>query len=773
MELCLNSGARGGDLKLKSWLRAGAPLGLAVGTALALTGPATAQESGEALSDSGERLDTITVTARKVEESLQDTPVSVTAVSGADLEAREIDTTEELGRVAPNLVITQGQGVSGNASAGAFFIRGIGQIDYLLNTDPGVGVYVDGVYLARSMGSIIDLIELDRVEVLRGPQGTLFGRNTIGGAVNLVSRAPSDEFEARAVATVGSFERREVQGSVSGPLADGVALRVSGLYRDRDGWVDRVTDGTTLGAEETFAARAALRLEPVDALTFDLALDYADTEGTSAPFNVVEVNETAQFAGFHNGALVGPPCVPPPGALDDPRCFNSQWVTDDLFTEQGTDPSDTEVEAFGISFIGEYDVTDFFSIKSITGYRDTSALGNRDGDHTPILIQNTRDTWTHEQFSQEIEFRGDGMFGGRLDWILGLYYFQEEGENLNFVTFPVVAFQSGGAVDNDNVAVFGQATFNVTDRLSVTGGLRWTDETKRFTPDQFVLADPTGLFPPGSVPGFPLTSNEEFSVEFDEITPMVNVAYEWTDGFMTYATYSEGFKSGGFTQRIFPPLPTPPPFDPEFVESFEAGFKFEAPNGRFRLNGAAYTTDYSDLQVLVLVGVQPLTANAAGAEIRGFELEFEALPADRLLITGGVGYTDAEYTELEDNVRALGLTEDSAFAQVPAWTGNVSASYEFDLGAGSLFPRVDVSFQSESFMDAVNTASLRQGAYALVNASLAFRPDNGPWEIKVFGKNLTDEAYFVGGFADLADQGYAEAGIGRPREWGVSLSLEF
>jgi len=748
-------------------------IALLCSSAFAFAATAGAQEAETTPADTEARLGTVTVTARKVEESLQDTPVSVTAVTGADLEAREVDTTEDLGRLAPNLVITQGQGVSGNASAGAYFIRGIGQIDYLLNTDPGVGLYIDGVYLARNMGSIVDLIELDRVEVLRGPQGTLFGRNTIGGAVNLVSRAPTEEFSAKAKATVGAFERQEVEASINGKLADGVNGRLSALYRDREGWVDRITDGSTLGAEETVAIRGALRFEPMDALTLDLAVDYSETEGTSSPFNIVEVNETAQFAGFHNGALVGPPCVPPPGSLDDPRCFNAQWVADDLYREQGVDPSNTELEAFGISFIGEYELTDTLSIKSITGYRDTEALGNRDGDHTPILIQNTRDTWEHEQLSQEIEFIGSGMMDGRLDWILGLYYFQEEGENLNFVTFPVVSFQSGGSVDNDNTAIFGQATYDLTDRLSVTAGLRWTDETKRFTPDTFVLTDPTGLFPPGSVPGFPLAPNEEFSVDFEEVTPMVNVAYDWTDSLMTYVTYSEGFKSGGFTQRIFPPLPAPPPFDPEFVESIEAGFKYEAASGQFRLNGAVFSTDYSDLQVLVLVGVQPLTSNAAGAEIQGFELEFEALPMSDLLITGSLGFVDAEYTELEDGVRALGLSENNAFAQVPEWTGSLSASYEFDLGPGSVFPRIDIAYQSESFMDAVNTASLKQDAYTLINASLAYRPENGPWEFKVFGKNLTDEEYFVGGFADLPDQGYAEAAIGRPLEWGVSLAVEF
>jgi iron complex outermembrane recepter protein len=751
------------------------PTGLAatLACAVAFTATAAAQEAdGLAPDDAVARLGTVTVTARKVEESLQDTPVSVTAVSGADLEAREIDSSEALGQIAPNLIVTKGQGVSGNASAGAYFIRGIGQIDFLLNTDPGVGVYVDGVYVARSMGSILDLVELERVEVLRGPQGTLFGRNTIGGAINMVSRAPTEDFEAKVRVVAGSFDRKEAQASLNGKIAEGLSGRASILYRDREGWVERITDGTTLGDEETFAARGALRFNGIENLTVDLALDYANTEGTSSPSNVVQTSETATFPGFHNGALVGPPCVPPAGALTDPRCFNSQWVARDVFKEQGTGNADTSVEVFGASLTGEYVVSENLTVKSITGYRDTTALGNRDGDHTPITIQNTRDTWQHDQLSQEIDILGNA-FGDRLNWILGLYYFQEEGTNLNFVTFPVVSFQSGGSIDNDNRAVFGQATYDLTEKLSLTAGMRWTDETKRFLPDQLVLTDPTGGFPPGSVPGFRLVPNAESSVGFEEVTPMVNLAYDWTDGFMTYVTYSEGFKSGGFTQRIFPPLPAPPSFDPEYAESIEAGFKFENADGRLRLNGAAYQTDYSDLQVLVLVGVQPLTSNAAGAEISGFELELEALPADHLHVTAGIGYTNAQYTELDASVLALGLSKDKAFAQVPEWTGNLGLSYEWSIGNAAVNPRVDLSYQSESYMDSVNTESLKQDAFTLVNASISYRQEGSRWEAKLFGRNLTDETYFAGGFADLVDQGYAEAAIGRPREWGVSLAMTF
>src|SRR5262245_25254588 len=266
-------------------------------------------------------LEEIVVTARKREERLQETPISITAMSGEALAARQIETTQELARVAPNLIVSQGQSVSGNSSAGAYFIRGIGQIDFLLNTDPGVGLYIDGVYVARSIGSILDLIDVERVEVLRGPQGTLFGRNTIGGAISVVSRPPSGTFSADARATLGSFDLRDARLTLNGPIAETLDGKLAVLWRERDGWVDRLTDGSRLGYEESLGARAALRWVPADSLVFDLALDYVDQDGTSPPGNVVQVVETANFPGFYNGAVIGPPCVPPPGSLADPRCF--------------------------------------------------------------------------------------------------------------------------------------------------------------------------------------------------------------------------------------------------------------------------------------------------------------------------------------------------------------------------------------------------------------------------------------------------------------------
>jgi iron complex outermembrane receptor protein len=220
-------------------------------------------------------------------------------------------------------------------------------------------------------------------------------------------------------------------------------------------------------------------------------------------------------------------------------------------------------------------------------------------------------------------------------------------------------------------------------------------------------------------------------------------------------------------------LPAPPPFGPEFAKSYEVGFKFDSADRRLRLNGAAFYTDYTDLQVQVLVGVQPLTANAGGAEIRGFELELQAVPVENLQLSAGVGYTDAEYTSLDPTVLATGVRLDSKFAQVPEWTGNFDVSYAFDLGPGQVTPRAGLSYRSETYMNAINTPSLRQGDYTLVNASIDYVTENGRWQFTLFGQNLSDEEYINGGFADLQDQGYAEVAVGRPREYGVTVAYRY
>jgi iron complex outermembrane receptor protein len=729
---------------------------------------AAAQDASETVTSA---LEEVVVTARKREESLQDTPISVTAFTAQGLADRGMVSTKDLGTYTPNLISNNGSAVSGNNSAGAFFIRGIGQIDFTLNTDPGVGLYLDEVYIARSIGAVMDLLDLQAVEVLRGPQGTLFGRNTIGGAISMRSKPPAQERGGTVEVEVGSDDLRHARFSADMPLSATLLTRFSGSYTQRDGFVRRLADGIDLGDTDALAGRLAVRWLASDAVTADLAIDASRRREESPPTLATALDGTSAFGSFHNAVVAGPQCLPPPGSFTNPACFNAQFLTGDSYSTHATNRSQSDLDAWGASLTIAAQLSDALTFKSITAYRDTEALGFRDGDNSPHVIAQTQDTWVHDQLSQEFQLGGNA-FGEALDWIVGLYYFEEQGTNLNFVDFAPIFIQSGGAVDNDSSALFGQATWHVSSAFDVTAGLRYTDETKRFDPDQFVIQD-RNPNPAARLPtGFPLVPPNEVSTSITETTPYLNLAYRWSEDVMTYVTYSEGFKSGGFTQRVFPPLPATPSFRPEFVKSYEAGTKITGFDQRLRFNAAAFFTDYTDLQVLALIGVAPTTQNAAEAEIRGFELELSARPVAELTLEAGVGYVDAEYTAIGPQV--VGLSKDSEFAQIPEWTGNASVAYRFGLGGGStLTPRLDWSHHSDVFMDALNTPALQQASYDLLGASLTWSSADERWLVRLAGRNLTDERYFTSGFADLPVSGIAEVVMARPREWSLQVQYQY
>ncbi len=718
------------------------------------------------------KIEEVVVTARKREESLQRTPISVTAFTGAALAEHGMSSTTDLGNHVPNLVANSGSAITGAGSAASYFIRGIGQVDFTLNTDPGVGLYVDDVYIARTIGAAMDLLDLRSVEVLRGPQGTLFGRNTIGGAISLHSQPPSAQAAAKALLELGSDNLNHATVSANLPLSETLLTRVSASYRKQDGFVKRLIDGVDVGETNGLAARIATRWMPSDVVTADLVLDGSRHRGESVPSRVTALNGASLFGSFHNAVVSGSAqCLPPPGSLTNPACFNSQFLPRDPYTTNATGPYRSDLDAWGAALTVAVEPGQRLRIKSITAYRSTQSHGFLDGDGSPHVIIESEDIWDHEQLSQELQFAGTAA-GSSLDWIVGLYYFEEQGSNINPIIFSAIANQSGGAVDNDSAALFGQTTWHATDALSITAGLRYTDETRRFAPDQFVVEDrnpdPALRLPPG----FPLLPPGEVETSASELTPHLNVAYEWSDDFMTYATYSQGFKSGGFTQRVFPPLPAAPAFKPELVDSYEVGTKITGFDQRLRVNAAAFYTDYTDVQVLTQVGVSPTTQNAAEAEIRGFELELTALPASGLRIDAGIGYTDAKYTSIGPQV--IGLTLQSKFARIPQWTGNASVQYRLGFtGGASLTPRVDWTYRSDMFMDAGNLPQLHQPSYSLLGASLSWLSADEHWEARLAGTNLTDEAYFTSGFGDLPVSGVAEVVMARPRQWSLQLQYQY
>ncbi|MCG6120725.1 MAG: TonB-dependent receptor, partial [Blastomonas sp.] len=537
---------------------------------------AFAQEQGAA--EAGPVLDAIVVTARRREENLQETPVSVTAFSGAALAERQVVNIAEVGNFTPNLIIDSASALGGSSSTISAFIRGVGQSDFNLTIDPGVGLYLDGVYISRSVGSLLDTVDLARVEVLRGPQGTLFGKNTIGGAIVLTSEQPGDVLAGRLEAATGSYGRHDLRGMINVPLGDGLSMRVTGSAQNRNGYYRRLQDGDRMGNRNSLSGRVQLAWEATDTLTFSLSADGTRVREQGKPLTLIAVNPVADFAGFWNFAVNGATCFTPPQGLpvpNRPPCYNSQWITPNPRATNTTGANFSDLDLWGGALTIDWRLG-LVNVKSITAYRDLSSAFFQDYDGSPLPIGETGNDYRQTQFSQEFQLSGTA-FDDRLKWLLGLYYLNEKGTDINSLTFSVADFISGGRVENDSYAAFTQLGFAITDRLNLTVGARYTSETKRFAPDQFILSDRTGgtilalsqlFIPVGNPNGNLILPTVQASIKDKEFTPAVSLDYQLVDDVLVYASYSRGFKSGGFTQRVFPPEGVIPDFGPERVTAY-------------------------------------------------------------------------------------------------------------------------------------------------------------------------------------------------------------
>ena len=475
---------------------------------------AEAQDTGGSSAAGSSQLEEVLVTARRREESLQDTPVSITAFTGDALQQRHIDSLSGIAKATPNLIFDSGATFSGANSSASVFIRGIGQVDFALTTEPGVGIYLDGVYLSQSIGSVLDLVDIERVEVLRGPQGTLFGRNTIGGAINVTSRKPDDSIHGDFKATAGSFDRFDVRGSFNVPMTDTLFLRASAATSNRDGFVEapNTPSGDALGDINRDVALLALRFVPNDKFTADLSVDVSSQNENGVPSVLAGVFDGDSLAFI--GSLANPASpnyVPPPAPLPAPSFLDLHNLLAGIpFGQQGCLPPGPETPpfcppdivpspVFGQPTVTQADVIDFkhdklvnysntglasetdiwgagltmayefdrATLKSITSFRHMEAFTAFDLDGMPVIIGDLVDKFDVDQFSQELQFSGVAM-NGRLNWQAGIYWFEGDGLNLDDVEFTPVRVLSGAKIDNTSLAEFGQFTFDITEKLSLT-----------------------------------------------------------------------------------------------------------------------------------------------------------------------------------------------------------------------------------------------------------------------------------------------------------------
>ncbi len=503
-------------------------------------------------------LEEIVVTARKREESLQETPISITAFSAASLEAANMVDLRDIGKYTPGMSFTS-YGM-GSSEAGAIFLRGIGQSDHMVTTDPGVGLYIDGVYVGRNQGAALDLLDLERVEVLRGPQGTLYGKNTIGGAVNVVSRKPTGTPGGHVSLTVGQDGR--FNGAITGEtlLGEQAALSVGLLSKNRDGVGKQVFTGDEAGDENSLSGRAQFSWQG-QAGRFSLAADATRARQAAMPHSFYA---HADWLGVSTCYQRDGDGFAPCGAGADTDPFDS-YSLENL---------DTEQDLFGLSATLEWDVSEDLVLKSITAYRDMEYLGSLEFDGAPRRVVYYRETGASDQFSQEIQLTG--TTDASLTWIAGLYYFSEEGHN------DQQDYEFGGRtnrvsqVETSSYAAFGQATMDISPRLSITGGLRYTEESKDYHVLRSTL-DASGAIAldDAGQPSYaiPPTAIDE---TWNAVSGTLNLNYALAEGVMVYGTYSRGFRSGGFAARPAAPASVGA-YDPEYVDMFEMGFIYMTP----------------------------------------------------------------------------------------------------------------------------------------------------------------------------------------------------
>ncbi len=768
--------------------------------------PALAQDTAEEATPAAEG--EILVTARRREESLQDTPVAISAFSAETLQERQITQTQDLERITPSLQFKPAGQLSGNSASSVVFIRGVGQVDPTAAVDPGVGVYLDEVYLGRAVGGAIDFGDIAGVEVLRGPQGTLFGRNTIGGAILVRTQQPKlGEFSGRARVRGGSENLIEGFGVVNVPLGTTAAARVSGGFRKRDGYVIRAVDGLDLGNENRFSLAASLLWEPSSDFDLFLRADYSKQDENGAPFTFAGINEQAPVAAIASVAAGCPGATIPfaPLVAGDPRfgapnvpMTNDIRCANDLqargpFVNGGTAPVESNSEVWGIGATANIRLTDVASVKLITSYRETESRGIRDGDNTPLLLITTDVAAQSAQFSQEVQLQLDF---GSVNAIVGGYYFNEVTDEratvpLAFPPSPPVigSLLAGGPgsrdlqvsrLKTDSVAVFGELAWNITDALEISGGLRYTSDRKNYRGTVLnlfpaTLPDPSPLPTLATSQGGPLfIFNRPFQQDFSALTGSASIQYRWNDAISTYASYAKSFKSGGYNTRYnaAPAGNLPVPFAEESVTSYEIGAKTNI--GRLRLNLAAFQAEYQDIQLIFRQGVVPLLFNAGEARIRGLEAEASLRTGWGLVFDAGISILDDKIKSITPVPGATAtVTPNDDLPFTPDMQANFGISYAIPLGGDmTLTPRVDGSYQSKITFITGSIPLIEENGYFVGNASLTLKLGNG---IEVSGgvNNLLDERYLIQGNASLATLGYAERIFARPRSWYVQVAASF
>jgi iron complex outermembrane receptor protein len=766
------------------------------GLALSCSGGAAwaAEGASDAQSQQPLLLEEVVVTAQFREQGLQKTPVAITAVNSEQIQQRSMTRLTDIAAFAPNVVSTPAS--TGYGPAAQTYIRGVGQSDSSFALEPGVGIYVDDVYNGILLGSVFDLLDLDRVEVLRGPQGTLAGKNSLGGAIKLFSKKPDGDGGGFVEATYGDFNRTDVRAGGNFTLVpDTLYARVAGVSKHRDGYMKRVDYACehpgsgvpsslsafsncelgTEGGQDLQAARVALRWIASDSVEDNLIADVTQDRSEVAATKLLQLNN----AQVPNGAqfITGPRDYTTYATyanlgFTDPAIFAGQpgAGTHPAFSQPTTAP----VNAYGISNNVTWKFGDNLSLVSITGYRRYSGDWNIDYDGSPYSVENVHNTFTHRQFTQELRLNGSSF--SLLDWTVGAYYYDAKsqfgglrmispgtpGENL---------FDGNDQIPAKSKSGFAHAVYHLTSQLSLIGGLRYTDEDKDYT---FARENPFAPGPTYTAAG--AVDGTTGSYSGNKVDYRAGVEYQWTQDVMTYVQYSTGFKGGGVNPRPFV-VEQEQPFNPETLKAAEMGVKSDMLNHRLRVNAAVFFNQYEDI---IFTNTQPTPnsalnatpVNAGDADVKGAELEVEARPIGGLSINASASYLDFKLTRIAPGITSVNLDTQQIFA--PEKKASIGVQYELPIGtAGTLIPRVDGAYQSSFFTAIDNSPDGKVDGYTVANARLTWQSASGDWQSALEVTNLTDKFYYLNKFRQAAPLNFVIGQPGAPRQWAVSIRRTF
>lgn len=761
---------------------------LALGLCLSQT--ALAQTSAQPAPAEPSYSDDIVVTAQRREQNLQDVPIAVSAVDSRYLEARDITSLDELGAIAPNLKIER---APGSKTISQLAIRGSVTINPAITFEPAVGLYLNGVYIAKAQGSLFDVADLERVEVLRGPQGTLYGRNTLAGAVSLVTKKPSGEFEGSLQATYGNYNYRLLRGNVDLPQVGPFSVKVSGQVKKRDGLIKMVPNpypqavlarpNTVDRADNinSWGVAAEVLGELTDRLTVDYFFDHSETRQTPQNSQLVHVNRNGDPRDIFDPASPG-------------YAFGGAFYPLNLYdrTErQSTTSNDAPIfersKVTGHAFTAEYKM-DAVTLKSITAWRTMSFDDSLDLDGSPLPIANTQRLSDYQSFSQELQLIGDI---GPVSFVLGGYYFKDDAYTNNPQTFfgESQVYDSRYGSETRAYAAFGQVDWEIAPRLTLTGGLRYSEESKNIERLFRIIASPT-------VPAvaLPLTvlnvkKGDVPDAKFKAWTPTAIASYKPSDDITVYAKYARGFKSGGFNGETSSLQELLNPYDAETVDSYELGFKSRLLDRSLTLNAALFWNEAKNMQLSVFNGknaAESFILNAAAARLRGFELEMVARPSASLQVSTSFSYLDAKYGRFLDG--GVDVASNRAFPHAPKFNASVSADWSpYEGNAGKLNLIGDLNFVSKYFTfpyQLQGTAPSDQTAYGsqspgrvVVNlrAALTRVPLGGVnGEISVWGRNVLNDVS-ASNFIDFGPGfgGLRVAYFNEPATYGVTVGVRF